>query len=50
LYPQEKLEVFAELGRTKYIKLLKAGTNPRGVEMAGKALKLLINHSETLKI
>ncbi len=45
-----QLEVFEELGRTKYIKLPKAGTNPRGVEIAGKALKLLINHSETLKI
>jgi hypothetical protein len=45
-----QLEVFNLLGRTEYIKLPKAGTNPRGVEMTGKALKLLVEHPEILKI
>jgi hypothetical protein len=49
--PQKvQLEIFEQIGRAEYIKLPKAGTNPRGVEMTGKALKLLVEHSETLKI
>ncbi|WP_091538408.1 ThaI family type II restriction endonuclease [Thermoflexibacter ruber] len=45
-----QLEIFEQMGRAEYIKLPKAGTNPRGVEMRGKALKFLVKHSETLKI
>jgi len=45
-----QLEIFEQIGRAEYIKLPKAGTNPRGVEITGKALKLLVEHGETLKI
>ena len=43
-------QVLNELGRNNYIKLPKPGTNPRGVEMNGKAMQELINHSDTYKI
>jgi len=45
-----QLEIFDNLGRDKYIKLPKPGTNPRGVEMSREALYLLVNHSSTKKI
>jgi len=45
-----QLEVFNSLGRDKYIKLPKPGTNPRGVEISKKALSLLVNHQLTQKI
>ncbi|MDR3234377.1 MAG: ThaI family type II restriction endonuclease [Planctomycetaceae bacterium] len=38
------------LGRERYIKLPKAGTNPRGVEMSGLAMETLIKNSDTLRI
>lgn len=38
------------LGREQYIKLPKAGTNPRGVEMTGTAMSYLLAQPETLKI
>jgi hypothetical protein len=38
------------IGRGKYIKLPKQGTNPRGVEMDGEAMKQLIANPDTLKI
>ena len=43
-------EIFNLLGKEKYLKMPKAGTNPRGVEMTGKAIQGLVSHSKTLKI
>lgn len=40
-------ELFDEIGRNKYIKLPKPGTNPRGVEISKEALVALINHDLT---
>lgn len=49
--PKEvQLEVFKEIGKDEYIKLPKAGTNPRGVEISSLALKTLLSHSNTFKI
>ena len=47
---ETQLEVLKKLGRTIYIKLPKAGTNPRGVELSGQALQKLIRHKETMTI
>ncbi len=38
------------MGKDRYIKLPKPGTNPRGVEMQGEAMRLLITNSQTLNI
>ncbi len=38
------------IGRENYIKLPKAGTNPRGVEMTGQAIQVLLSERETLRI
>ncbi|MDR2115960.1 MAG: ThaI family type II restriction endonuclease, partial [Planctomycetaceae bacterium] len=38
------------IGREKYMKLPKQGTNPRGVEIDDEAMKQLIENSDTLKI
>lgn len=43
-------EIIRNIGRENYIKLPKAGTNPRGVEMTGKAIQGLLSHQKTLKI
>lgn len=43
-------ELFERIGRQRYIKLPKAGTNPRGVEIAKEALLNLINDNRTKKI
>lgn len=43
-------QVLKEIGNENYIKLPKAGTNPRGVEMEGEAMKLLVSNPKTLKI
>jgi len=43
-------EILINIGRENYIKLPKAGTNPRGVEMSGKAVFELLSHQNTLKI
>lgn len=49
--PKEtQFEVLNILGRETYIKLPKAGTNPRGVEMSGKAIQELLQHKNTLSI
>jgi len=37
------------IGRERYIKLPKAGTNPRGVEITTEALNILVNHPQVLK-
>ena len=42
--------VFNRIGREEYIRLPKKGTNPRGVEMTAKALRLLISDKNTYKI
>ncbi len=42
--------VFKHLGREKYIKLPKAGTNPRGVEISKEALKELLEDKRTKRI
>jgi hypothetical protein len=50
LFSQEsQIETLEQLGRAEYIKLPKAGTNPRGVEISGKALGVLSKHAQTLK-
>lgn len=43
-------QLFNKIGRENYIKLPKIGTNPRGVEITGKALSSLIQDSETKSI
>jgi hypothetical protein len=40
-------KVFDKLGKDKYIKLPKAGTNPRGVEISKEALLSLVKDSES---
>lgn len=51
LFPKSaQTEIFQQIGRDVYIKLPKAGTNPRGVEISNKALNLLTNHPQSLKI
>ncbi len=45
-----QLEILNEIGIDNYIKLPKAGTNPRGVEITGTALRALVEHNETHKI
>ena len=45
LETQEKL--FKEIGRERYIKLPKLGTNPRGVEITQEALSHLVRDKET---
>lgn len=43
-------EVLESIGRERYIKLPKPGTNPRGVEVSGEALNILVNHPESRRI
>lgn len=40
-------EVFENIGREKYIKLPKLGTNPRGVEITKEALALVVSNKDT---
>ena len=42
--------IFNEIGRKEYIKLPKAGTNPRGVEITKRALTGLVEDVETKSI
>jgi len=49
--PKEtQLAILETMGRDKYIKLPKQGTNPRGVEMSNEAMLKLVSHSSTLRI
>lgn len=49
--PKEvQLATHNRIGRENYIKLPKEGTNPRGVELSGKALEIMVNDSETRRI
>lgn len=43
-------QVLKRIGSNNYIKLPKAGTNPRGVEMEGDTMHLLATHPKTLSI
>lgn len=45
-----QMEILKRIGRQKYIKLPKAGTNPRGVEISAEALDLLTRHPQNLHI
>lgn len=42
--------MFKEMGRERYIKLPKPGTNPRGVEFSKEALLRLLKHPNTTSI
>jgi len=41
--------VFNKMGKEKYIKLPKQGTNPRGVEISNEALNAIVNDKENTK-
>jgi len=45
-----QIRVFDRIKRGEYIKLPKAGTNPRGVEITKEALELLVKDKEIHKI
>jgi len=47
---EAQIEILNWLGKSNYIKLPKAGTNPRGAEISAMALKELILHKDTLTI
>ncbi len=47
---EAQLNVFEKLGRERYIKLPKVGTNPRGVEITKEALELLVTEKKVKKI
>ncbi len=42
--------VLNKLGKSRYLKLPKAGTNPRGVEFSKEAIEIMLADKETLKI
>lgn len=46
---QIQQETINSIGRERYIKLPKVGTNPRGVEISAEALNVLANHPQSLK-
>jgi len=43
-------ELFIKLGKEKYIKLPKAGTNPRGVEITKEAMESLVQDKNSKRI
>ena len=43
-------EVFSFLGKENYLKMPKAGTNPRGVEFSKESITKMLHHPRTLKI
>ena len=43
-------EIFSALGKEKYLKMPKAGTNPRGVEFSKEVIHRMLQHPKTLKI
>ena len=47
---QVQKRVLSKLGKEKYLKLPKAGTNPRGVEFTKEAIETMLTDKETLKI
>jgi hypothetical protein len=42
--------VFNMLGRTRYLKIPRRGTNPRGVEISGEAVRKMASDGETQKM
>jgi len=49
--PKEvQIQVFSDIGREKYLKLPKQGTNPRGVEITEEALTKAVKDSRTRAI
>jgi hypothetical protein len=44
-----QIETLQRIGRERYIKLPKVGTNPRGVEISAEALNILATHPQILK-
>ena len=44
-----QIETLQQIGRERYIKLPRAGTNPRGVEISAEALNILANHPSSSK-
>ncbi|MFG1449616.1 MAG: ThaI family type II restriction endonuclease [Thermoplasmataceae archaeon] len=47
-YVQQR--IFDEIGKERYIKLPKQGTNPRGVEISNEALREITTDEETMSI
>ena len=43
-------DIFNSLGKEKYLKMPKAGTNPRGVEFSKESIQKILQHPKTLKI
>jgi len=43
-------EIFSSIRGEKYLKMPKAGTNPRGIEFSKEAIQRMLQHSKTLKI
>lgn len=43
-------EVLENIGKEEYLKMPKAGTNPRGVEISRKAISAMTSHKGVLKI
>lgn len=43
-------ETLKHIGRARYMRLPKAGTNPRGVEVSAEALNILASHPQSLRI
>ena len=43
-------EIFNSLGKEKYLKMPKAGTNPRGVEFSKESIRKMLQHPKTSKI
>ncbi len=43
-------ETFRKLGKGKYLKMPKAGTNPRGVEFSKDAINMMLSSPRTLRI
>ena len=43
-------EIFNLLGKEKYLKMPKAGTNPRGVEFSKESIQKMLQHPKTSKI
>lgn len=47
---EAQVNVFNKIGRERYIKLPKEGTNPRGVEITKEALDLIVKEKGVMKI
>lgn len=47
---QVQIDVFNKLGKEKYLKMPKLGTNPRGVEFSKEAITKILNDKRTLRV